>query len=386
MKKSLIFLILIFSFWGGKMYHILAAPPTSSKISFWNRPQKGTNIFSQHPIREDIRAAKRYGIAFIRLAPDKFISSERDFLIGNADHYKNIPAVDLAKLVDFLDICSEENMPVVLAVLSLPGCRWKQNNDEKDDLRLWSNPEFQKQAEKFWQDLATHLKDHPAVVGYNILNEPHLERIYDTSSINITQINQQEIQKCLYQFYCGIIKGIRSVDQETPIILDSSSYADPQTFKDFRPHNEDNIIYSFHMYEPFTYTNVKMNGGKFTYPGTISGKYWNKKVLHEYMSQVIAFQKKHGISSSRILVGEFGGHRTSKGLTQYFQDLIDIFKENNWHFAFYAFREDTWDGMDYELGEKKLPGSYWKATAKDVKPKLERRGDHPAFKVITPQE
>jgi hypothetical protein len=58
------------------------------------------------------------------------------------------------------------------------------------------------------------------------------------------------------------------------------------------------------------------------------------------------------------LVGEFGGHRTSKRLECYFKDLIDIFKQNGWHFAFYAFREDTWSGMDYELGDRKLPWNY----------------------------
>ncbi|WP_264377597.1 hypothetical protein [Wolbachia endosymbiont (group B) of Philonthus cognatus] len=54
-------------------------------------------------------------------------------------------------------------------MLSLPGSRWKQNNNDKDDLRLWSDQAFQKQAAKFWQDLAKELKDHPAIVGYNIL-------------------------------------------------------------------------------------------------------------------------------------------------------------------------------------------------------------------------
>jgi hypothetical protein len=49
----------------------------------------------------------------------------------------------------------------------------------------------------------------------------------------------------------------------------------------------------------------------------------------------------------------------SSGLEQYFKDLIRIFNKEDWHFSFYAFREDTWDGMDYELGAKKLPWSYW---------------------------
>ncbi len=29
-------------------------------------------------------------------------------------------------------------------------------------------------ASQFWRELARELKDHPAIVDYNILNEPHL--------------------------------------------------------------------------------------------------------------------------------------------------------------------------------------------------------------------
>ncbi len=100
------------------------------------------------------------------------------------------------------------------------------------------------------------------------------------------------------------------------------------------------------MYEPFEYTNRKTNKGLLNYPGKIKDTYWNKKILEEYLNEVNNFQKINNITSNRILVGEFGGHRQTKGLHKYFEDLISIFKENNWHFAFYAFREDCWDGMD----------------------------------------
>ncbi len=273
-------------------------------------------------------------------------------------------------------------MPVVITMLSLPGSRWKQHNQNSDDLRIWSDTNFQQQAAKFWQDLAVTLKDHPAIVGYNILNEPHAERIYDSSSTQIHQIKQPEVQENLFQFYQTVITAIRKVDQNTPIILDSSAYADPKTFKHLKPYKEGNILYSFHMYEPYTYTNHKKNQGRFTYPGKINGEYWDKKSLKNYMQDVVTFQKEHNIPSHQILVGEFGGHRMSKGLSQYFSDLTDIFKENGWHFAFYAFREDTWDGMDYELGNQKLPWSYWQAIENGHKPKLARNNDSPPFQAL----
>ena len=41
-------------------------------------------------------------------------------------------------------------------------------------------------------------------------------------------------------------------------------------------------------------------------------------------------------------------------LPKYMQDLISIFNQKGWHKSFYAFREDTWTGMNYELGTEKI--------------------------------
>lgn len=360
----------------------VAFAASNAKISFWNQQQKGANIFNSNVTADDIKAAKKYGVKFIRLAPDKFLSSHRDFLIGDADNYQGLIKEDLEKLKQILDICYQEKLPVVITMLSLPGSRWRQNNNGKDDLRIWKNDKYQIQAAQFWQDLASAVKDHPAIVGYNPLNEPHPERIFASGKEHINELRQEEVQKILYEFYHRIIKNIRLVDKNTPIILDSSAYADAKTFDLLKTHEDKNILYSFHIYEPYEYTNYKTNKGKFKYPGVINGKSWDKDALKEYVSEVVSFQKKHNLASNRILVGEFGGHRMSFGLDQYFRDLIAIFNEQNWHFAFYAFREDTWDGMDYELGSKKLPGSYWVSLERGEKPILERKSTYPAFSVI----
>lgn len=136
------------------------------------------------------------------------------------------------------------------------------------------------------------------------------------------------------------------------------------------------------MYEPYAYTNRKENNGQFAYPGKIHGIYWDKNTLRAYLKAVVTFQKVHAIPSNRILVGEFGGHRMSQGLEHYFKDLMDIFKTNGWHFAFYAFREDVWDGMDYELGIEKLPWQYWQSVEKGETPNPNRQADCPAFTVL----
>lgn len=82
---------------------------------------------------------------------------------------------------------------------------------------------------------------------------------------------------------------------------------------------------------------------------------------------MVVVQKTYNIPNNRILVGEFGGHRKAPGLDKYFQDLITIFTQEKWNFAFYAFRKDNYIGMDYELGDKNLPASYWDAVERGQK-------------------
>lgn len=358
-----------------------ASYANKESADFWASTQKGANIFNKNIRSEDIKAAKAYGITFIRLALDKWPSKHRDFLIGNADEYKGLIKEDLQKLIYILDMFHAAKMPVVITMLSLPGSRWQQHNNNKIDTRLWKEEKFQKQAALFWKYLAAALKDHPAIIGYNILNEPTVERAF-CSVGEITDVKSPQVQETLYCFYAKIIESIRSVDPDTTIILDSSAFANAKTFANLKPRSDKNIVCSFHIYDPYEYTNLKQNGGKWSYPGKINGKNWDKKALRDYMGPVVEFQKKYDIPSSHIIAGEFGASRMSCGICQYFTDLIEIFKENNWHFAFYAFREDVWDGMDYELGDKKLPWTYWKAQEEGKNPAPPRNDSNPIFEVI----
>jgi aryl-phospho-beta-D-glucosidase BglC (GH1 family) len=97
--------------------------------------------------------------------------------MGDADDYTGLDKSDSKFLKSLLKIFQEEDMPVIITMTSLPGSRWKQNNGGRDDLRIWQDENYQKQAAKFWKDFALELRNDTIVVGYKILNEPHPEKI-----------------------------------------------------------------------------------------------------------------------------------------------------------------------------------------------------------------
>ncbi len=356
-----------------------------NKATYWQPQRKGANFFNKTPTEDWFIAAKEAGIQFARLCCDKWQSESRDFLLEDADSFRMIPATDFEVLKNALDQAYHHNVKIVITLLSLPGSRWKQNNNDQDDLRIWQDEKYQTQAILFWKELASLLKEHPAVVGYNILNEPHPERLF-----GIDDFREIEFQKWyqvvegsladLNLFYKKVASAIREVDSTTPIILDTGLYATPWAISYLHPINEQGILYSFHMYEPYAYTTRKINNGKYEYPGSLPtqlvdaeanfGKepsiHWDEKALQEFLEPISLWQKKFQIPSSQILVGEFGCDRTSKGAENYLESLIRIFDTHHWHWAFYSFREDCWDSMDYELGKDKLPWKYWEALKQGV--------------------
>ncbi|MFL3876590.1 hypothetical protein wTkk_000510 [Wolbachia endosymbiont of Trichogramma kaykai] len=58
---------------------------------FWHTGvRKGANVFNRKVDSDLIKAAKEYKIGFIRLAPDKFETTQLYSLLGNADNYPGL--------------------------------------------------------------------------------------------------------------------------------------------------------------------------------------------------------------------------------------------------------------------------------------------------------
>ena len=338
---------------------------SQSNSNFWDIQRKGANTLDVKINEETIIDAKKYNIQYLRISVDKFPTKKRDFLIGNCDNYTGLVEEDLMYLKNILNNMKKHNMPVVLTMLSLPGVRWAQNNKDKNDFRIYLDGKYVEQAAKFWHDLALELKDYDNIVAYNILNEPRYETLHDIEECS------KKHQDKLLTIYEKIISKIREVDKDKTIILDLSNNGDPECFEYLEPVKDKNIIYAFHMYEPMAYTHSyarwMKNKSIQTYPDI--NKNWNKKYIKSYLSVVSEWQNKYNIPATKIAATEFGANRLNKGVDLYFNDLIEIFNENKWHWAFYAFQEE-WQLMDYQLGNKKLTWNYWKEHEKCEKIKF----------------
>lgn len=356
-------------------------------MDFWNYPRHGGNSFNRLPPDQTyFDALSGYGATWVRLSYDKWQPAERDFLIGDADAYQGLPAADLATLRATLDRAHQAGLKVVIAPLSLPGMRWSQNNQGQFDDRLWQDKRYWLQSAAFWRDLARELKGHPAIAAYNLVNEPAPEKHgglaehADPGQMQQWYAGQQGSARDLPALYRQLIAAIREEDADTPVMLDAGWFAAADAFGYWpAPLADQRVLYSVHMYEPYLVTSAPNMTRKqpIAYPGPApfagQTQQWDGQRVAQYLRQLLDWAAAMNVPRSRLVVGEFGCMRRLPGCRQYLEDVLSVLDRHRLHWAFYSFREDNWDGMDYELGSTKVPWRYWQAIEQGTPDPLPRK-------------
>jgi aryl-phospho-beta-D-glucosidase BglC (GH1 family) len=230
-----------------------------------------------------------------------------------------------------LPVLRELGLNILLDLHTSPGGR-----DPKLNWRMFNEKQFQDQFLSVWEMMANRYKNESIIMGYDLVNEP------DDRDVIPGLMNWHDLASTTTQ-------RIRAIDPQRSIIVEAPPGSGPNTLPNFEPIPFDNVIYSFHMYEPtkFTFQNLRTNDTPpVYYPGTFDGKMWNKEQLRALMQPNVDWQKTHNVS---IHIGEFSAIRWAPGnsTANYLSDLIDLFEENGWTWNYHAFRE--WQGWDVEM-------------------------------------
>jgi hypothetical protein len=390
--KTLLVIALIFA---AEAASTSAATPAAGtdKMNYWSVQRRGANYGPIRLRRDDLRAAAEKGIEFFRLR-DSLQSASKNFLIGSADRYQGIPAADIQQLRNILDEIDKAGLKVVFVMFSLPGSRAKNDVSDPRDGRIWRDEQFQQQAFAFWRDLARQLRNHPAIVAYNPLNEPHPEREFgfdnpDDPRFATWLASIRGTTPDLDRFNERMVAAIREVDPDTPIILDGWFYADPRGFRYNQPVADTRTLYALHNLGPWNYTTFRINKGRFAYPQRMPGgkdasERWTIENLRAIVEPVRDFAKRNNIPPHRIIATEFWCDRRVEGAAAYLADELRVYNEFGWHWAFYGFRgEGAWTGLDYEIPPNAKVGLLYDAEKRhiDLEP-LKPRRPNPVWAVI----
>ena len=167
----------------------------------------------------------------------------RAFEQGEGGFERSVAALELERV---LGLCQRRGLFCVIDLHSVPGGQnpdWHCDNASGDYL-FFRNGDFRARVVGLWERIARHFKGHPALVGYDLVNEPHYF--------------EKSLDAVLVRFYMDCIEAIRRVDDGPIIILEGNTYA--RDFSMIERNLDANLAYSFHYY-PFLQLSGQLQDG-----------------------------------------------------------------------------------------------------------------------------
>ena len=222
------------------------------------------------------------------------------------------------------------------------------NNPE--NRQLWEDKSAQEGFIKFWHQLSAELKQYPNdKLAYEPLNEAVSNNPDDWNNL----IN-------------WVIREIRKLEPERTIIMGSNNWQTVGTFKDLKvPQGDNNIILSFHYYEPFllthygaSWTNIKDITVPINYPGqmvdmTLYDSFSedqlnmvknrnhvnNQETLEKDIFQAVEIAGRYNLP---LFCGEFGCFPSTKMAMRqaWYRDMMAVFDKHNISWAHWNYKND----------------------------------------------
>lgn len=234
----------------------------------------------------------------------------------------------------FLEQAAKRKMYVLLDFQGAPGSQNGKEHSgiEAEDKQQASQFFFGPQVEenqrlfiKIWQALATRYKDHPYLLGYDLLNEPFCTYRY---SSNYSELFLHQI---LWNLYHKTYQAIRAIDNNHLIVF--QAVWDPEDLPNPQKFAWQNVVYQYHQYlfENFDNRNNKQY------------KAFAKKI------QKIT-NSKHNVP---VLLGEF----TLFEDLQAWDQALKLLQEKQVHWAIWTYKVNL-DPQNQEFEVQKNWGLY----------------------------
>jgi len=294
---------------------------------------------------DDVVNIKNMGLDHVRVCFDQFVLEEEPYV------YRE----EIFQLLEhFVCCCKENGLNVILNLAKAIGnyCDITEYNT------LYEDEELQKRFIALWLEIEKRFDNYPNAV-FEILNEPICGDPEDWNKIAIRTVN-----------------ALREVNAVRRIIIGPIGWNSPAKLDTLHVFDDENIIYTFHMYEPGEFTHQRSilipdrlyYNRKLSYPCDDIQRYRDyhkllfkdanayaeferidRKVLLHYMEGAIQFIKKH---PDKILwCGELGTirHADITSRENWMRDVISILKEYDIPYCVWNYCSTPNDGNRFSL-------------------------------------
>ena len=121
-----------------------------------------------------------------------------------------------------------------------------------DGLALWTDKENQKRLGALWGAIAKRYANEPTIWGYGLINEPYLPMMHNME--NTFEYYNEVMQELVAQVRRNTPHQAIFVEKAMNIKSDRVDWEKFTLDASFPLFEDDNIIYEFHFYEPFSLT------------------------------------------------------------------------------------------------------------------------------------
>ncbi len=139
-----------------------------------------------------------------------------------------------------------------------------------------------------------------------------------------------------------LTQAIREIDEQRPLVVESSQRASPAAFAFLRPTRDPHTLYSFHCFapEPFTLR------GEGTYPGLAGGEPWDRHRLEQLLQPALEFRR---IYEAPLYLGAFGVAITAPRTAQltWVRTLVSLCHRHGLGWAYWAYK--AYEGNPFGL-------------------------------------
>jgi len=300
--------------------------------------------FSTYITENDIAYISSLGMDHIRLGFDQIVVEN-----PNGSFRKEI----IEKIKDFCDWCQKYGLNAVLNLHKAKG----NYCDIMEEETLLESERLKDGFVRFWDNMEEELSSYQSV-AFEILNEVK----------NVEPSAWNTLAK-------RTIDAIRKKNTDRIVIIGSTCWNSPNTLKDLEVYDDENVIYTFHTYDPFSFTHQRgvLQSGpmyynrKMPYPcdiepyrdyeKTVNGvaesylgfERMDKAYVYSSLKGALDFAKMH---PDKILwCGEFGTirHANIEWRENWMRDVISFFKENEIPYCVWNYLSTPNDGNRFSL-------------------------------------
>ena len=277
---------------------------------------------------DDLRLIATWGFDHVRLPVDWFnLFNESDIS----------PREDVLVLLDrAIQGALGAGLQVILDLHRCPGHDFESAMSTEQS--FFSDPAMRKDCLKVWAVLAERYGHLPGVL-LEPLNEPV------APSAAIWNAVKDELAR-----------EIRRHAPKATLVLGSNFWNNSSQFADLTPIDDDNVLYSVHVYNPVVFTHQMapwVQGEHFqvarTYPGTyvipseesrlpLESGLWNKDRMANLLEPVLQFRQKHGVQVACNEFGVYAGGPDRESQLNWTRDLLDLLQRNGIGWSYWTYK------------------------------------------------